>query len=77
MHKLQCLNFAKNLLKNSRVNTLSHLVENSYWRNSFEDQLSEVYGNNLINNVQSEIQQDSHVQNFLNEVVKDQLTGIS
>jgi len=37
MYKLQCLNFAKNLLKNSRTNTLKHLVENCYWRNSFED----------------------------------------
>lgn len=77
MYKLQCLNFAKNLLQNSKTNTLKHLVENSYWRNSFEDQLSEVYGTNLLNNIQTELKQDSFVQNFLNEVVKDQLTDIA
>jgi hypothetical protein len=40
MHKLQCLNVAKQFLQGCFQGTMKHLAESNYWRDSFDDQLN-------------------------------------
>lgn len=37
MHKLQSLNMAKQFLSGAMKGTLSHLSQNNYWRDGFQD----------------------------------------
>ena len=64
MHKLQCLNVAKEYLKNNFYSGLQFLAENNFWRNKFEDQLQIVYKDWLYKKIQDEFIKDSKSETF-------------
>ena len=55
MHKLQALNIAKSYLSNTFVNSLQWLSDNSFWRNTFQDQLNTNYKDWLFGQIENEL----------------------
>lgn len=53
--KLQCLSVAKAYLKNTFKNSLQHLSDTNYWRNTFKDQLNVDYREFLLQGVEQEM----------------------
>lgn len=69
MHKLQCLQLAKQFLEGSFRGCLTHLGESSFWRNSFSDQLEVSYVRRLTEGAltaqNNGYQVNSHMNNLL------------
>lgn len=77
MHKLQCLNLAKNFLNGCFKGTLSHLAKKSYWRDTFMDQLSISYKNFLVDKTQSDTNKFIVAEDFLEGVVREQVFAVA
>ena len=73
MHKLQCLNISKRFLTGAFMGTMQQLAEGSYWRDSFQDQLSVGFKDALLSSVLTDTQKTKHTGVLLDGVVGDQL----
>mmetsp|Transcript_27577 Transcript_27577/g.34233 ORF Transcript_27577/g.34233 Transcript_27577/m.34233 type:complete len:282 (+) Transcript_27577:761-1606(+) len=73
MHKLQCLNISKKFLTGCYMGTMQQLAENSYWRDSFKDQLTVAYKDSLLSSVLTDSQKTQHSGVLLDGVVRDRL----
>ena len=73
MHKLQCLNISKRFLTGCFMGTMSQLASHSYWRDSFQDQLTVAFRDQLLGNVLHESQKSQHAGRMLDSLVKDEL----
>ena len=77
MHKLQCLNLAKNFLHGCFKGTLSHLAQKSYWRDTFMDQLTISYKNFLVDNTQTDTNKFLVSEDFIEGIVRDQVFAVA
>jgi hypothetical protein len=66
MHKLQSLNLAKQFLSGCFKGTLSHLSQNNYWRDGFQDQLKISFKHFLTEKALSDSNQATVTENFIN-----------
>ena len=76
MHKLQCLNISKRFLQNCFMNTMSHLAENNFWRNSFKDQLEIAYKDHLYNKVLDEAMKHELAADYIEQQIDAKLESI-
>jgi len=73
MHKLQCLNVAKAYLEKTFQNSMQYLVDNSYWRNSFKDQLQVNYKDWLYKKIHEDKQKDVKARTYIDELCQEQI----
>ncbi len=72
MHKLQCLNISKSYLEKTFLSSLQFLADNSYWRNTFNDQLHIIYKEWMYKKIGENISMDEKSGNFQDDVVEEQ-----
>ena len=77
MHKIQCLQFAKNFLQGCKKGTLTHLVEHSYWRDSFKDQLEVSYKHHLVDLTLNNTSSNRQANVYLDQLVGDHIKAIA
>ena len=73
MHKLQCLNISKKFLSGCFMGTMKQLAEHSYWRDSFKDQLTVAFKDQLLSSVLVDTQKFDHSGSLLDSIVSEQL----
>ena len=76
MHKLQCLNISKNYLQKSFEGSLQYLVDNSYWRNSFHDQLHVIYKEWLLKKMGEKSSMEYTADKFLDTLCEGQVSEL-
>ncbi len=69
MHKVQCLQFAKNFLRGCKAGTLAHLAEHSFWRDSLKDQLEVAFKQHLLELAGGKRAADQHAKAYLDGLV--------
>ena len=55
------------------MGTMQQLNERSYWRDSFQDQLTVAYKDSLLSSVLTDTQKSNHNSEMLDNIVVDQL----
>jgi hypothetical protein len=73
MYKLQCLNISKQFLNGCFMRTMTQLAENSYWRDSFQDQLNVAFKDQLLGTVLTETQKAGHTGQLLDGLCSEQM----
>ena len=73
MHKVQCLNTAKDYLGNCLKSSLTFLQDANYWRNSFKDELAINYKDWLYKKLSEDVIKDSYASGFLDEVISEEV----
>ena len=77
MHKLQCLNISKNFLQGCFMGTMTQLAEQKAWRNTFNDQLSVAFKDQLITSVLKDSNKFNQSGAIINNFVGNQFTQIT
>jgi len=77
MHKIQCLQFAKNFLAGCKKGTLTSLAEHSYWRDTKKDQLEVSYKHHLVDLSCKHSNKDTLAKSYLNALVSDNTKTIA
>ena len=60
MHKLQCLQISKKFLTGCFMGTMQQLNDETYWRDSFQDQLTVAHKDQLLSSVLIDTQKSKH-----------------
>lgn len=77
MHKLQCINIAKNFLSGCFMGTMKKLAKNNVWRDSFKDQLTVAYKESLLQAVRGDTDKFGRAFCYLDDKVASQLEAFA
>lgn len=77
MHKLQCLNLAKQFLGGCFKGTLASLAQKSYWRETVKDQLSISYKHFLNEKTHSDSEKHHNAEQFLDSILNQEMQSLS
>jgi len=76
MGKLQCLNVSKNFLRGCFMGTMKQLAKHSFWRDSFKDQLSVTFKDDLLSQVFTENSKYTQAGSLLDTLAVDHMDAI-